>query len=212
MNKNIASMLLLALAFVALVPGVTQTVLELSGSVEKAELAQLGKDAINGSEDILPMFRGLAARLIDTLETEGSVVVYDQSRSILGTVKELWTTGNAGVAFLVMLFSVIVPVLKGALILIANLGRQLTWRGHALDVAGAISKWSMADVFVIGVIVAFLAANASGDAGEMVTFNAKFGSGFYFFLTYCVLSIASAQIMPRDVAPSQRAHKPRAAR
>jgi len=56
----------------------------------------------------------------------------------------------------------------------------------------------MADVFVIGVFVAFLAANAIKREGGLLSFEAILGSGFYFFLGYCLLSILSSQILARE--------------
>ena len=61
----------------------------------------------------------------------------------------------------------------------------------------------MADVFVIAVFLAFLAAKGIREDTGLVSFDASLGSGFYFFLGYCILSVASAQILyfkppPRD--------------
>jgi len=52
-----------------------------------------------------------------------------------------------------------------------------------------ISKWSMADVFVVGVLLATL-ATTSEDAIE-----AHLHEGFYYFAAYCIISILAAQIM-----------------
>jgi uncharacterized paraquat-inducible protein A len=46
----------------------------------------------------------------------------------------------------------------------------------------AISKWAMADVFVISIFVAFLGAKA------MESTTANFEPGFYYFAGYVVLS------------------------
>ncbi len=74
--------------------------------------------------------------------------------------------------------------------------RLATGVARAGQVANLISKWSMADVFVVAVIVAYLAAQATQNMGEIFVLDARFGSGFWFFLGYCLLSIASAQLMP----------------
>jgi paraquat-inducible protein A len=52
-----------------------------------------------------------------------------------------------------------------------------------------ISKWSMADVFVVGVFLSFLATRSNKDI------NAWLHDGFYFFLAYCLISILATQIM-----------------
>jgi uncharacterized paraquat-inducible protein A len=58
-----------------------------------------------------------------------------------------------------------------------------------------ISKWSMADVFVVAIIVAYLAANATQQTETLFSLNAQFMPGFFYFLSYCILSIASAQLL-----------------
>ena len=206
MNQRIVALLVLGLAYVFLVPGVTLPVLDLSGALEKREVAELGKQMINDSRNGLAIFGGIANRLIDNMNTEGQVDVYQQRRSILGAVQELARTGNLVVAFLVILFSVIVPVIKGGLIVYGNIGVDNDARQRASRVANALSKWSMADVFVIAIFIAFLAARATQNSGELVRFDAHFGSGFYFFLGYCLLSIASAQLMPARTPAAAAAH------
>lgn len=109
----------------------------------------------------------------------------DQTRSILETVSVLYDKQYALVATLILVFSVIVPALKALCLLL----RLMHWSG-AMDnvlrrVIGVISKWSMADVFVMGVWVAFLSAQASAQL------SATLHAGFYFFLGYCLLSISA---------------------
>ncbi len=52
-----------------------------------------------------------------------------------------------------------------------------------------IGKWSMADVFVVGILLAFLATRSDDNI------HAQLHDGFYWFLAYCVISIISFQIM-----------------
>jgi uncharacterized paraquat-inducible protein A len=66
----------------------------------------------------------------------------------------------------------------------------------------SIAKWSMADVFVVALFIAYLAANATQSSGDpaapsLVAFDARFGSGFYWFAAYCVCSLASQQYTVR---------------
>jgi hypothetical protein len=67
----------------------------------------------------------------------------------------------------------------------------------------------MADVFVVALFIAYLAAQASQtptqgpNAGPpMIAFSAHFGGGFYWFAAYCVFSLASQQIIARVAALS----------
>ena len=47
----------------------------------------------------------------------------------------------------------------------------------------------MADVFVVGVLLAFLATKS--DDG----IDAKLHEGFYYFLAYCIISILATQLL-----------------
>ncbi|MEM6640341.1 MAG: paraquat-inducible protein A [Pseudomonadota bacterium] len=196
MNRRALALVLFALAYVALIPGIVKPVIHLSGALEKAEIAELGKQLI-AENNSLSMFSGMANRFIDGLNTDGQIEVYRQERSIWSTVTELGRRGHLLVAFLVGLFSVVVPVVKGGLTFYGHTGAWSPARQKPADVASAISKWSMADVFVIALFVTFLAAKATQNAGELVRFDADFGTGFYFFGAYCLMSIAASTLLPR---------------
>jgi hypothetical protein len=197
-KKNILPVALLLLSFAVLIPGISKPLMTLTGTVDKAELVELGKELVATHPDIMPMIGGMAVKLLDNLNVSGNVQAYEKTRSILGTVKELFESKNYLVSFLVMLFSVIIPLSKGLLLLTSLWIPEVRIKKRLVGIANVISKWSMADVFVVAVIVAYLAANASGDMGEIFSMTATLGSGFYFFLTYCVLSILSAQLMSRN--------------
>jgi len=123
------------------------------------------------------------------------MVVYQKTRSILGTVQELARTGNSGVAFLIVLFSVVIPLSKLLLQFTTLLLRNSTARRWLEQVIAAVSKWSMADVFVMALIVAYLAGSASEQMGDLMTMDAHLGQGFYWFLGYCLFSIASTVLV-----------------
>lgn len=111
--------------------------------------------------------------------------LFKETRSILGTVEHLADAGYAVVGGLVLTFSVIIPVLKALLVILALFtGRPLIWKTVAI-----LGKWSMADVFVVAVMVAFFSTKAA------VELNAELHSGFYWFLTYCLLSVFSGQLL-----------------
>lgn len=116
----------------------------------------------------------------------------DETRSILQTIDTLYVGGNSLVAGLILLFSVIVPFAKG-LSLIAVLFLKSHDARRRIDLlVRAISKWSMADVFVVGVLVAFLSANA------MANLSATLLEGYYYFLGYCLVSITSLYFLVVD--------------
>lgn len=119
----------------------------------------------------------------------GKMAIYNQTRSILGTVQNLWQTGNSIVAGLILLFSVIVPVAKGLSLLYVLAWKRAPARMAIYRFVALIGKWSMADVYVMGIFLAYMAAGAA----QGVT--AVLHDGFWYFLAYCLLSVASAQIM-----------------
>lgn len=124
----------------------------------------------------------------------GKTPIYHQTRSILGTVRNLYDTGNLVVAGLILLFSVAVPFAKGAALLYVLAWRRAPGREGIRRFVAAIGKWSMADVFVMGIFLAYLAAGAA--AGVTATLH----DGFWYFLAACLLSVASAQIMRTEAA------------
>jgi hypothetical protein len=197
-KKNILPVALLLLSFAVLIPGISKPLMTLTGTVDKAELVELGKELVATHPDIMPMIGGMAVKLLDNLNVSGDVQAYEKTRSILGTVKELFESKNYLVSFLVMLFSVMIPLSKSLLLLTSLWIPEVRIKKRLVGIANVISKWSMADVLVVAVIVAYLAANASGDMGEIFSMTATLGSGFYFFLTYCILSLLSAQLMSRN--------------
>jgi hypothetical protein len=103
------------------------------------------------------------------------------------------------------LFSVIVPFGKAALVGIALL-LPAADRRRLLGFVELIAKWSMADVFVVALFITYLAAEAtqtsSASSTSLVAFTATFGPGFYWFLSYCLFSLATQQFSRRWLAKS----------
>lgn len=145
-------LILAALSYVLLVPGVTEPIMTIS-----AELNVFG------------------------LRTQ----LFHESRSIWETVETLHDLGYTVVAFLIVTFSLIIPVLKALII-------SLTWLFPSpmrWKFVSAISKWSMADVFVVGILVAFFTAQSTAEL------DSELLEGFWWFLGFCLLSIVSGQML-----------------
>lgn len=115
--------------------------------------------------------------------------IYEQTRSIWESVISLYESGNWLVAMLIFVFSIAVPIIKGCLLLIAYQTRHMPASRTIQKIIAVIGKWSMADVFAIGVFVAFLA----GKATDLI--DAKILEGFYFFTAYCVTSLLASQLL-----------------
>ena len=148
-----------------------------------------------------------AAIIADPVE----VTVYQQTRSILSTVQELWRSADYLVSFLILFFSIIVPVTKGSMLLASIYVAQRTVKKWLVLLVDLIGKWSMADVFVVGVLLAFLATRdqvqenvfsvpillTEVDVGMETHLTSTLGLGFYYFLGYCLFSIFWTQVLKR---------------
>ena len=123
----------------------------------------------------------------------------NQTRSIVGSVRHLYSVGSNTAATLILFFSIVVPLTKSLLVTWAVSQANPDTRRRVLFLVETIAKWSMADVFAVAVIIAFLAAQASQSVSgaAIVVFDASFGSGFYWFAGYCLLSLAVQQISAR---------------
>ncbi len=119
----------------------------------------------------------------------GKTVFYEQTQSILQTVETLYNTQNKLVAALILLFSVVIPVTKGLIMIVVLSIKNRKIKLGLYKVVFAIGKWSMADVFVVGVFIAFLStqSNSSIDAALL--------PGFNYFVAYCIVSLAAIQLV-----------------
>jgi hypothetical protein len=127
-------------------------------------------------------------------EFSGRMYYYYENKSVIELINVLITQGNYLVGVAILLFSVLIPLTKlsvSAAMLLSARFRNMPAL-HSL-IAG-IGKWSMADVFVAASFLAFLSFNSmtTGIQTEAVTLL-----GLYYFLAYCVLSIASMTLIER---------------
>ncbi|TXS94270.1 paraquat-inducible protein A [Parahaliea maris] len=201
-SRGLTVLLLMAVSIALLYPGVTQPVLTLTGSIEKSEIANLGIELLAGDQADTQSRNMLGAfsRFLGLDQIEGQVTVYDNTRSIWGTVNELARTGNLLVALLIVLFSLVIPVFKLLLQALALTPVVGNLRQPLLAFNAALSKWSMADVFVMAMLVAYMAGAASGQMGDLLIMEAQLQPGFWFFLAYCLFSIGASALVRREYA------------
>ncbi|WP_024600201.1 paraquat-inducible protein A [Pseudoalteromonas sp. TAE56] len=200
--RNWLSVISVVVALFLLFPGITKPVLTIEGNIDKSKLAQAGIEMLAEEGDgrtrsMLMMFSNMLG--LDKLE--GEISAYNKTQSILGTVKELARNNNLFVAALVGLFSIVIPSLK---LLLQLLYCCLPLNGFKQKlglVICALSKWSMVDVFVIALIVTYLAGNAHGKSGELLVMNAQFGEGFWYFSAYCIFAIIASNLIKTPAKP-----------
>jgi hypothetical protein len=223
-----------ALSVVLLIPGLFLPILSIRGKLNPSGVADLthtlleqgiGDDAVATirpllNPGLLPVLEqgegGLKGMLVRSIESQvatglkagGPIEIYSQTRSIAGSVQHLYSVGSYTAATLILLFSIVVPLTKSLLVSWAVFHSDPGRRRRKLFFVEVIAKWSMADVFAVAVIIAFLAAQATqtipGDNASpgLVAFNAAFGPGFYWFAGYCLTSLAVQQTTARRLFES----------
>jgi paraquat-inducible protein A len=222
---------LIVVSLILLIPGLFAPVLTIRGVLTRDGIAQvapmmlqrgLNDDTLNALKAMMnPTVVGLLEAtggdlrqmIVDKvtpsltaslLQNMGDVEVFQQTRSIVGSVRRLYEVGSPVPATLILLFSVVVPFAKMALVGWAMFAADATRRRRMLAFVETIAKWSMADVFVVALFITYLAAMASqttpGAGPSLVAFTAQFGAGFYWFAAYCVFSLASQQLTARVLA------------
>jgi len=234
-SNRVVVLTLLMVSIALLLPGILLPVLTIRGVLTKDGVAHLApvmldkglnddtmaalKTLMNPAMVSMVQAMGVDLRkmLIDKLAPEltrslqqgvGDVQVYEQTRSIIGSVRQLYNVGSPVAATLILLFSVVVPMTKGLLVAWAAFMTDTTTRVRTLRFVAAIAKWSMADVFAVALFIVYLAAQASQQppgegAPPLLAFTADFGPGFYWFAAYCVFSLASQQYTARLAAHPQ---------
>jgi hypothetical protein len=225
---------LLAISIALLIPGLFAPVLSIRGVLTREGIAHVAPMMLEkglSDETIAVLKSMMNPSIVGFLEATGGdlrkiilqklspqitaalqknvdeVEVYEQTRSIVSSVRRLYEVGSPVPATLILLFSVIVPFGKAALVAWATFMASGAWKRRTLGFVETIAKWSMADVFVVALFIAYLAARASttaptdpGSPPPLIAFNATFGSGFYWFAAYCLFSLASQQFTARLAA------------
>jgi paraquat-inducible protein A len=134
--------------------------------------------------------------------------IINKELSLLGTIHELWQDERLLVAALIFIFSIAIPVLKTTLVTLSYFLKNIHLGRKLVSFVNIIGKWSMADVFVIAIFLAVLSTNHAETATQqtLAVFGFKInvilssatlsnvGMGFYYFLSYCVLSMLGTQL------------------
>jgi uncharacterized paraquat-inducible protein A len=115
--------------------------------------------------------------------------LFEETQSILRAARRLYDSRNYFVAGLVVFFSVVVPFIKAAMLLGIFAAKSQQTKHRIYLFTRSISKWAMADVFAVGVFIAFMAGNA------LDNLDAKLHPGYYFFVAYCLVSNLAFQFL-----------------
>lgn len=133
------------------------------------------------------------------LGIEGRVYALYQMKSVLGVIGFLYTGGNIPVAIIILIFSIVFPMIKLVSSLVVFIWPGSKYSKNAILVIEKLGKWSMADVFVAAVFLAFFSFSN-------MSLGVETGSsaliGLYFFVAFVVFSIFSGYFLKRVVIKS----------
>lgn len=123
---------------------------------------------------------------------KGDIYFYYQSKSVVELIQLLFRQNNWIVGISILLFSVLFPLGKIIATYLVALRSKAAHSKALLFFIKNMGKWSMADVFVVAVFLAFLAFS-NMQVGIRTESNVLVG--LYFFLSYCLLSLGASSFM-----------------
>jgi paraquat-inducible protein A len=129
----------------------------------------------------------MTIEIFKDLPVFGYTIFKYESKGIWTTVEKLWSLQNYFLALMITLFSIAIPVVKTISLYFSALTKV------NIKYIDFIGKWSMADVF----IVSLLLTNLSLSADEFT--DAKVQVAVYFFCTYVILSILASYVIKREI-------------
>ncbi|MDP5130194.1 MAG: paraquat-inducible protein A [Paraglaciecola sp.] len=166
---------------------------------------------------LLTMFMLDMSMLVDLSGSSLSSALVNKELSIIDTIQELWQDDRILVASLIFMFTVCIPLLKTMVMTVAYFTKNLIMERRLVNFVNNISKWSMADVFVVAVFLAILSTNHADTVNTQQlsifgfkivfevstqTFSAA-GEGFYYFTAYCLLSMLGTQFASSYIQSKQ---------
>ncbi len=123
----------------------------------------------------------------ESLPFIGKTVFKHDHKTIADTISKLFAGSNYLFGSLILIFSVLIPAIKIVLSYIAlEFERARAW---IINFLKAVGKWSMADVFTVALLLAYLALDHDKDM------DATPGHGIFFFAGYCLLSMFTAELI-----------------
>jgi len=113
--------------------------------------------------------------------------VFTDRPSLIEIVTGLWQGGDRLIALVVGLFSLVFPAAK---LLVLQFAAHSPDKAHWVERVGVLSKWSMADVLIVALVI--FAAKTSGLA------DAAAQPGIWFYAASTLLSAATAAILTKE--------------
>jgi hypothetical protein len=127
-----------------------------------------------------------------TIVFEGRMYYFHQCKSIDNLIVLLFKDGNRLVAWAILLFSVLIPIIKLCITLLLIYLPKVQKVSGFMTFVKVIGKWSMADVFVAACFLAFLSFYNMNVGIETESSTLI---GIYFFLFYVVVSMTASTLV-----------------
>lgn len=128
-----------------------------------------------------------------TVEFEGRTYYYFQSKSVDSIIKLLYKDKNDVIANIILAFSVIIPLFKLFMTILLLYWERARKNKTVTIILTLIGKWSMADVFVTAIFIAYFSFH-SMHMGQIETESSVL-LGFYYFLSYALVSILASVML-----------------
>ncbi len=145
---------------------------------------------------IVALFTPLVVMTVySSLPIVGEVTLSYESKTLFGTIAKLFSHSNYLIASLVLLFSVIIPLLKSFLIIMYGFFKETGFGKKSVKMIEKIGKWSMADVFIVALLVVLFSTKQDIHTSLIVE------TGLYFFIGYVLLSMVGSSLL---TAPKAR--------
>ncbi len=121
-----------------------------------------------------------------------SYVVQYEIRGIAAIIYELFTSGHWAIGGFLLLFSIITPLTKASLTIFATVSYSDSRNYKIGQFLHTIGKWSMADVFVAGILLSLFALKFQEATKSIACI------GLYYFIGYCVVSMITTELLVRS--------------
>lgn len=134
---------------------------------------------------------GLLLPLFRMKVTVFGMTMTDEALSTFGTIHKLWSENHMLPAMLIVFFSVLVPLVKLAMVLVQS--RKSTGESvdHWLvDLLRSTARWATVDAFVAVILSTIFAQTSAVDL--------ELKAGFYAFLAYCLIAVMASQALPAE--------------
>lgn len=120
-----------------------------------------------------------------------------QVKSIVGLIGILFSEGSYLVGVAILLFSIVLPVTKLVISLLQIFSPKVAKNKTGNFITNYLGKWSMADVFVVALLLGFFAVSSLGAPGV----ETQTGSlvGLYYFFAYCMISLLTTYFIKMAV-------------